>query len=171
MTDISVAHDPLRSNSEVVFEPAMGAQRDTQTPPLGEAASQGLRPVDPSKKPPARRPTPTVKTSLGQVLGIRLTPDLRARVAEAATAAGASDSAWLRTVALQALGVESAEDAASGRRVRVASEDQAALAACVRDLGEATLSAQAGRTGEAVAAMERARQAIIPVIIGFERRT
>ncbi|WP_244477085.1 hypothetical protein [Methylobacterium sp. Leaf117] len=126
--------------------------------------------MDPLKKPPAKRPVPTVRTALGQVLGIRLTPDLRARVAEAATASGASDSAWLRQVALEALGVESPVDAASGRRVRVAPEDQIALATCVRDLGEATLSAQAGRTAEAVAAMERARQTIIPVILGFERR-
>ncbi|TXM92629.1 hypothetical protein [Methylobacterium sp. WL116] len=127
--------------------------------------------MDPRKTPPAKRPVPTVKTSLANVLGIRLTPDLRARVAEAATASGASDSAWLRQVALEALGVESPVDAASGRRVRVAPEDQAALAACVRDLGEASLAAQAGRTREAVDAVERARQVLVPVILGFERRT
>jgi hypothetical protein len=112
-----------------------------------------------------------VKTALGGVLGIRLTPDLRARVAEAATAAGASDSAWLRQVALEALGVSSPEDAASGRRVRVAPEDQAALAGCVREIGEASLAAQAGRTAEAVAALERARGVLVPVVLGFERRT
>jgi len=151
----------------------MGAQQCAPSTPVPAVASQWLRPVDPSaKRPPARRlpPTPTVRTALGQVLGIRLTPDLRARVAEAATASGSSDSAWLRQVALDALGVESPEDAASGRRVRVAPEDQAALAGVIREIGEATLSAQAGRTSEAVEALERARQVLVPVVIGFERR-
>ncbi|MFC6047925.1 hypothetical protein ACFPYM_08765, partial [Methylobacterium hispanicum] len=58
----------------------------------------------------------------------------------------------------------------SGRRPRVALEDQAALAGVVRELGEATLAARIGRTGEAVAAMERARQVLVPVVVGFERR-
>ena len=169
MTESSVAHTVLCSQTAEDFKPAMDAQRASSVT-VPAPASQGLRPVDPSKKPPARRPTPTVKTSLGQVLGIRLTPDLRARVAEAAVAAGSSDSSWLRQVALQALGVESPVDAASCRRVRVAPEDQAALAACVRDLGEASLAAQAGRTREAVDAVERARQVLVPIILGFERR-
>lgn len=172
MTNSHVAHDALRSQTDCRVEPAMGAQHGAPSTTVPAVADQGLRPVDPSvKAPPARRPTPTVKTALGQVLGIRLTPDLRSRVSEAATASSSSDSAWLRQVALDALGVASPEDAASGRRVRVAPEDQAALATCVRDLGEATLSAQAGRTGEAVEAMERARRTLIPVILGFERRT
>lgn len=169
MVSNDVAHDALRTQTETDFKPAMGAQRTHETAGA-VSADQGLRPVDPSKKPLAKRPTPTVRTALGTVLGIRLTPDLRARVAEAATASGASDSAWLRQVALEALGVESPVDAASGRRVRVAPEDQAALATCVRDLGEASLAAQAGRTREAVDAVERARQVLVPVIFGFERR-
>ncbi|KQO61747.1 hypothetical protein [Methylobacterium sp. Leaf88] len=169
MVSNDVAHDALRTQTETDFKPAMDAQRIHEPAPA-VSATQGLRPVDPRKTPPAKRPIPTVRTALGQVLGIRLTPDLRARVAEAAIAAGASDSAWLRQVALEALGVESPVDAASGRRVRVAPEDQAALAACVRDLGEATLAIQSSRSGEAVEALERMRRVIIPIVLGFERR-
>lgn len=174
MVSNDVAHDALRTQTETDFKPAMDAQH-ASSGPVPAPASQGLRPVDPSKTPTAKRLPPRVKAPtavvLGQVLGIRLTPDLRARVAEAATASGASDSAWLRQVALEALGVESAEDAASGRRVRVAPEDQAALASCVREIGEASLSVQAGRTLEAVAALQRAREILVPVVLGFERRT
>ncbi|GJD87110.1 hypothetical protein BHAOGJBA_0610 [Methylobacterium hispanicum] len=135
----------------------MAGQLCPASAPVPAAASQGLRPVDPSKKLPS-------------VLGVKLTSDLRGRIAAAARAAGVSDSAWLRQRALDALGLVSAPDTASGRRPRVALEDQAALAGVVRELGEATLAARIGRTGEAVAAMERARQVLVPVVVGFERR-
>lgn len=139
------------------FKPAMEGQRPSSAP-VPASASQGRCPVDP------RRPLPSV-------LGVKLSADLRARIKDAAEKAGVSDSAWLRQRALDALGVESVPDAASGRRPRLPPEDQAALAGCVRELGEATLAVRAGRINEGVAAVERARQVIVPVVLGFERRT
>lgn len=149
----------LSHSSEVDLKPAMAGQRPSGLPatPAPAGAGQGRCPVDP------RRPLPSV-------LGVKLSADLRARIKGAAEKAGVSDSAWLRQQALVALGVESPVDAASGRRPRLPPEEQAALAGIVRDLGEATLAARAGRTDDAVSAMERARQTLIPVVIGFERR-
>ncbi|MFC5554972.1 hypothetical protein [Methylobacterium iners] len=113
-----------------------------------------------------------MRTTLAQVLGVKLSPDLRLQIAAAAQREGISDSAWLRQRALDALGTVSAPDAASGRRPRVAPEDQAALAGAVRDLGEATvaLAAVPSRHADATAALQRARETIVPIVIGFERR-
>lgn len=153
----------LSHGFEEGFKPAMEGQplaRQPSSAPVPVAADQGLRPVDPVKK---ARP-------LQQVLGVKLSPDLREQIAAAARAAGVSDSAWLRARALDALGLESPVDAASGRRPRVAPEDQAALAGVVRELGAATMAVRSGRVDEGVDAMERARRVLVPVVLGFERR-
>ncbi|WP_342163123.1 hypothetical protein [Methylobacterium sp. SD21] len=82
-----------------------------------------------------------------------------------------SDSAWLRQRALDALGLESAVDAASGPRPRIPPEEQAVLAGVLRDLG--ALYEPLGRASvpveEVKAGLDRIRSAVMPIVIGLGR--
>ncbi|MGE7157239.1 hypothetical protein ACQKJ1_26350 [Methylorubrum rhodesianum] len=107
---------------------------------------------------------------LPSVLGVKLSADLRARIAAAAKADGITDSAWLRQRALEALGVESAVDAASGPRPRIPPEELQALSNCVREIAVATQHATLGQTAEVVASLGRIRGVLIPTCVGLAGR-
>lgn len=160
--DTTVAPVPLRRHTEEGFKPAMAGQPSLQEPAPAVSASQGLRPVDPGKPSPMR-PLPSV-------LGVKLSADLRARIAAAARDEGVSDSAWLRQRALEALGVESAVDAASGPRPRIPPAELEALSNCVREIGIATQHATLGQTDQVVASLGRIRGTLIPVCVGLAGR-
>lgn len=160
--DMTVAPVALRRHTEEGVKPAMAGQRPTSTPAPAVVASQGLRPVDPGTRP-RMRPLPSV-------LGVKLSADLRARIAAAAKADGITDSAWLRQRALEALGVESAADAASGPRPRIPPEELAALSNCVREIGIATQHATLGQTDQVIASLGRIRGVLIPTCVGLAGR-
>lgn len=94
--------------------------------PVPVAAGQGRRPVDPKSK----RALPTQ-------FGIRLTPDLRGKLAVAAEAAGLADSTWVRRLIADNLADAAPTDRNSGPRcvTTVPPED---LAAAARMLGTLT---------------------------------
>lgn len=160
--DTTVAPVALSHTDGSRVKPAMAGQRPASTPVSAVVASQGLRPVDPGKPSPMR-PLPSV-------LGVKLSADLRARIAAAARDEGVSDSAWLRQRALEALGVESAVDAASGPRPRIPPEELQALSNCVREIGIATQHATLGQTKEVVASLGRIRGILIPTCVGLAGR-
>ncbi|MGW9821986.1 hypothetical protein ACUXK4_004575 [Methylorubrum extorquens] len=139
-------------------KPAMEGQRGPSNAPLQGAASQGLRPVDPVKRP------------LPSVLGVKLSSDLRTQIAVAAQMQGVSDSAWLRQVALDRLGMESAVDAASGPRPRIPPAELEALAGVVRVIGLLHGSASLGRTDEVMAGLDSIRAVLIPLVVGLNGR-
>ncbi|WP_246413428.1 hypothetical protein [Methylobacterium brachythecii] len=114
-----------------------------------------------------------VKRPLPSVLGVKLSSDLRGRIAKAAAAEGVSDSAWLRLRALDALGLESAVDAASGPRPRIPPEEQAVLAGALRDLGALyePLSRSTVNADEIKAGLDRIRGAVMPIVIGLNARS
>lgn len=161
-----VAPWPLPRGQGNGIKPAMAGQRDNALPtnPGGPAvpaapAGQGRRPVDPSKLP---RPLP-------QVLGIKLTPELRSAIAEAAKKEGLSDSAWLRALALRTLGLDSPADAVTGPRPRIPSEHLVALTACLQAMtaAHAPLSDAPEKIRAAVKEhLAVARKALIPVLTG-----
>lgn len=145
-------------------KPAMEGQPRVRLPsrePVSAvSASQGLRPVDPLKKPPA---------ALDTVLGVKLSTALRARIAVAAKADGLSDSAWLRQRALDRLGMESAVDAASGRRPRIPPAELEALAGVVREIGALHGPASLGKAGEVLAGLDKIRAVLIPICVNLGR--
>ena len=141
-------------------KPAMEGQRGPSSAPLQGAASQGLRPVDPLKRPPA---------ALDTVLGVKLSTALRARIAVAAKADGVTDSAWLRLRALDALGMESAVDAASGPRPRIPPAELEALAGVVREIGALHGPASLGKADEVLAGLDRVRAVLIPICVNLGR--
>ncbi|WP_284211901.1 hypothetical protein [Methylobacterium brachythecii] len=104
---------------------------------------------------------------------MKLSSDLRGRIAKAAAAEGVSDSAWLRLRALDALGLESAVDAASGPRPRIPPEEQAVLAGALRDLGALyePLSRSTVNADEIKAGLDRIRGAVMPIVIGLNARS
>lgn len=142
-------------------KPAMAGQPSRQTPAPAVVADQGLRPVDPMRKPPA---------PLGSTLGIKMSSGLRAAVAYRAQQDGLSDSAWLRHLVLRELGLDSETDAVSGPRPRIPPEELAALAGVVREIGIATQHATLGQTKEVVASLGRIRGTLIPVCVGLAGR-
>ena len=143
-------------------KPAMAGQRPAREPAPAASASQGLRPVDPVKASPMR-PLPSV-------LGVKLSADLRSRIAAAAKADGVTDSAWLRLRALDALGMESAVDAASGPRPRIPAAELEALAGVVREIGGLHGAASLGKADEVLAGLGRVRAVLIPIIVGLDAR-
>lgn len=147
-----------REGSDV--KPAMAGQTSRQTPAPAVVADQGLRPVDPLKKPP--RP-------LGSVLGIKMTEGLREAVTSRANADGVSDSAWLRHLVLRELGLESETDAASGPRPRIPPAELEALAGCVREIGALHGPASLGKSDEVLAGLDRVRAVLIPLCVGLAR--
>ncbi|PZP68377.1 hypothetical protein [Methylorubrum populi] len=161
--DTTVAPVPLRRHTEEGVKPAMAGQRPASTPVSAVVASQGLRPVDPGTRP-RMRPLPSV-------LGVKLSADLRARIAAAAKADGITDSAWLRQRALEALGVESAVDAASGPRPRIPPAELEALSGVVREIGALHGPASLGKAKEVLDGLDRVRAVLIPLIIGLNGRS
>lgn len=159
--DTTVAPQALRRHTEEGVKPAMAGQRPTSTPAPAVSASQGLRPVDPGKPSPMR-PLPSV-------LGVKLSADLRARIAAAARDEGVSDSAWLRQRALEALGVESAVDAASGPRPRIPPAELEALSGVVREIGALHGPASLGKAKEVLDGLDRVRAVLIPLCVGLAR--
>ncbi|UYW28225.1 hypothetical protein OKC48_06810 [Methylorubrum extorquens] len=117
--------------------------------------------MDPSKKA-LPRPLPSV-------LGVKLSHDLRTQIAVAAQMQGVSDSAWLRQVALDRLGMESAVDAASGPRPRIPPAELEALAGVVREIGTLHGPASLGRAEEVLAGLDRVRAVLIPLVVGLGR--
>lgn len=157
----SVVPVPLSRQEEDRIKPAMAGQPPRQTPAPAVVADQGLRPVDPVKSP--MRPLPSV-------LGVKLSHDLRGRIAQAAKSEGVSDSAWLRLRALDALGIESETDAASGPRPRIPAAELEALAGVVRVIGGLHGAASLGRSAEVLAGLDRVRAVLIPIIVGLDAR-
>ena len=163
MLDTTVVPGTLPQLAEMRVKPAMAGQRcPARTPAPAVVADQGLRPVDPVKISPFR-PLPSV-------LGVKLSHDLRARIAAAAQVAGVSDSAWLRARALDALGVESEVDAASGPRPRIPPAELEALSGIVREIGALHGAASLGRSDEVLAGLTRIRAVLIPLCIGLNAR-
>ncbi|WP_283535258.1 hypothetical protein [Methylorubrum extorquens] len=117
--------------------------------------------MDPGKAPPIR-PLPSV-------LGVKLSHDLRARIAGAARTDGVTDSAWLRLRALDALGMESAVDAASGRRPRIPPAELEALAGVVREIGALHGPASLGKAAEVLEGLDRVRAVLIPICVNLGR--
>ncbi|UYW28337.1 hypothetical protein OKC48_07430 [Methylorubrum extorquens] len=107
---------------------------------------------------------------LPSVLGVKLSHDLRARIAVAAQMERLSDSAWLRQVALDRLGMESAVDAASGPRPRIPPAELEALAGVVRLIGLLHGSASLGRSDEVMAGLDSIRAVLIPLVVGLNGR-
>ena len=142
-------------------KPAMAGQRPSREPVSAVSAIQGLRPVDPGKATPMR-PLPSV-------LGVKLSHDLRARIAVAAQMERLSDSAWLRQVALDRLGMESAVDAASGPRPRIPPAELEALSGVVREIGALHGPASLGQAKEVLAGLDRVRAVLIPICVNLGR--
>ncbi|AWI88714.1 hypothetical protein C0214_10885 [Methylobacterium sp. DM1] len=159
--DTTVVPVALRRHTEEGVKPAMAGQTPLQEPAPAVVADQGRSPVDPLKKPPA---------PLGSVLGIKMSPGLRAAVAYRAQQDGMSDSAWLRHLVLRELGLESETDAVTGPRPRIPPEELAALAGCVREIGVATQHATLGQTKEVIASLGRIRGVLIPTCVGLAGR-
>lgn len=158
----TVVPGPLPQTEKMLVKPAMAGQTSRQTAATASVADQGLRPVDPLKKPP--RP-------LGSVLGIKMTEGLREAVGARANADGVSDSAWLRHLVLRELGLKSETDAASGPRPRIPPAEQAVLAGALRDLGALyePLSRPSVPVDEVKAGLDRIRVAVMPIVIGLGR--
>ncbi|MGA4555228.1 hypothetical protein [Methylorubrum aminovorans] len=106
---------------------------------------------------------------LPSVLGVKLSADLRARIAAAARDEGVSDSAWLRQCALDRLGVESAVDAASGPRPRIPPAELEALSGVVREIGALHGPASLGKADEVLEGLDRVRAVLIPLCVGLAR--
>ncbi len=135
-------------------------------PLQGPSAGQGRRPVDPYSG----------SRMLPSILGIRLTGDLRAKLAAKAAKDGISDSALVRRLIADHLGDEAPVDRASGPRC-VTSVPPEDLAAASRMLGTLTaflLKAREAGQGDApgvVAAMETAHERLVKIIGLLETRS
>lgn len=162
--DSVVVPGRLPHAAERRVKPAMAGQRPANVPVSAGPASQGLRPVDPSQKPSPMRPLPSV-------LGVKLSHDLRGRIASAAAAEGVTDSAWLRRCALERLGLESPVDAASGPRPRIPPPELEALSGVVREIGALHGPASLGRSDEVLAGLDRVRAVLIPLVVGLNGRS
>lgn len=102
-------------------------------------------------------------------LGVRLTDDLRRALRVRATAAGISDSAMVRRLLLDVLGVESPLDHASPR---VPPEEIQAAARLLDRLTALVLASRTlgdGQAGGAIQAMEAAHARLVAIIGRMER--
>lgn len=160
--DTTVVPGALSHHTEGRVKPAVAGQTPLQEPASAGSASQGLRPVDPLKKPPA---------PLGSVLGIKMTPGLREAVSHRAGRDGLSDSAWLRHLVLRELRLESETDAVSGPRPRIPPAELEALSGVVREIGALHGPASLGKAKEVLAGLDRVRAVLIPLIIGLNGRS
>lgn len=160
----TVVPGALPQPEKVLVKPAMAGQRMPRQTTSPVVADQGLRPVDPSQKPSPMRPLPSV-------LGVKLSHDLRQRIAGAAASEGVTDSAWLRRCALERLGLESPVDAASGPRPRIPLPELEALSGVVREIGVLHGPASLGKSDEVLAGLDRVRAVLIPLVVGLNRRS
>lgn len=95
----------------------------------------------------------------------RMSDDLSEAVASAARHEGLTAGAYVRRLLLDRVGMQSAEDAKSGRPIRKPDEDVATIAAAVREL--ASVSTAVGLRDEAAAkaGLAQARSLLIPLVV------
>lgn len=158
--DTTVVPGALSHTDRSRVKPAMAGQPSRQTPAPAVVADQGLRPVDPMRKPPA---------PLGSTLGIKMSAGLRAAVAYRAQQDGLSDSAWLRHLVLRELGLDSETDAVSGPRPRIPPAELEALSGVVREIGALHGPASLGDAKAVIAGLDRVRAVLIPLCVGLAR--
>ncbi len=106
---------------------------------------------------------------LAAKVDLRMTPVLREAVRARAAAEGVSDGALIRRVLADALGAEASADRESGKRPRLPPEELAVLAGVVRQLGAVWGPLSLGRISEAREGVERARTALIPLVMRLSR--
>ena len=95
----------------------------------------------------------------------RMSGDLSQAVAAAAREDGLTAGAWVRRLLLDKVGMQSAQDARSGRPIRKPSEDRIAIAAAIRDLAAVGAALASRDESAARQALEDARTRLIPLVV------
>lgn len=96
----------------------------------------------------------------------RMSGELSAAIGRAARRDGLTGGAWVRRLLLERLDLQSADDARSGRPVRIPEAHQAAVAAALRELAEAGSAVRARDEAEAAHRLQAARTHLIPLALG-----
>jgi hypothetical protein len=96
----------------------------------------------------------------------RMSAELSEAIGRAARQDGLTGGAWVRRLLLERLDLQSADDARSGRPVRIPEAHQAAVAAALRELAEAGSAVRAGDEAEAAGRLQAARMHLIPLALG-----
>ncbi|MCJ2006260.1 hypothetical protein [Methylobacterium sp. J-092] len=94
----------------------------------------------------------------------RMSGDLSEAVSAAARDDGLTAGAYVRRMLLDRVGMQSPEDARSGRPVRRPDEDTAAIASAIRALGSVSTAVALRDEAAAKAALHQARMLLIPLV-------
>ncbi|MFC4172734.1 hypothetical protein ACFOYU_11775 [Microvirga sp. GCM10011540] len=146
-----------------------------------ETAEKGVKPamevIQPSRLPHLQTPpadwagapprAPRVDhRKLGGVMTMRLSGDLRCGLQAAAKAEGITESALVRRLILDRLGLESDADRASGRRPRIPDQDLQVLAGLVREVGSlyGPARSQPPKIDKIIGGLDRLRAALVPMV-------
>lgn len=95
----------------------------------------------------------------------RMSGDLSQAVAAAARDDGLTAGAWVRRLLLDRVGIQSAQDARSGRPIRKPAEDRIAIAAAIRDLATVSAALASRDEGAARRGLQDARTRLIPLVV------
>lgn len=151
--------------AETVSKPGIGSNAPAALPliELPPEPAQGRCPVDPKAR----------VRGLQSILGIRLSGDLRSKLAALAAREGVSDSTVVRRLIADLVGDDALLDRAPGPRqvIRVPPEDLAAASRLLNDLTRLVAAARDLRDGQAAgatAALEIAHARLVRIIENAE---
>lgn len=113
---------------------------------------------------PAAR-APSSRKGLAIRFVTRMSVELDRAIAERARGDGLTAGAWVRRVLLERVALDSARDAKSGRPIRKPGDYEIAIATAVRELGAVNAAIAGGETDAALAGIDRARSALIPLVV------
>lgn len=95
----------------------------------------------------------------------RMSDGLHEAVAAAAREEGVTAGAWVRRLVMERVSLDSARDARSGRPIRKPSDYEVAIGAAIRELGSVNAAIAGGDRDAAIAGLDRARGALIPLVV------
>lgn len=114
----------------------------------------------------AAKPTRTLtRRGLAIRFVTRMSEDLDRAIAEHARRDGLTAGAFVRRTMLEKVRLDSERDARSGRPIRKPSDYEVAIGAAVRELGAINAAMASGDRDTIVAAVDRARGLLIPLVV------
>lgn len=96
---------------------------------------------------------------------VRMSGALQTEVAKAARRDGATAGAWVRRQLLDRVGLQSPEDARSGRPIRQLEADTIAVSAAIRELAAVHSALSLRDEAAAKVALHQARSLLIPLVV------
>lgn len=132
---------------------------------MHDARYRPIAPLPPASPRPKSAPSARKRRGLHVRFVTRMSAELSEAIGQAARNEGLTAGAWVRRLLLERLDLRSAEDARSGRPVRVPEAHHAAVAGALRELASAGAAVRTGDEVEAARALQAARVLLIPLAL------